>query len=723
MIGININGQFLDMGEASVRFEKVNALFTTEVYQGDYSFPFTVPATEKNIRILGFVNRIDTSDKIVDYTCDLYLYNVFYSPAKLIINASTNKTISFNLALGLKSLIIGDKKLAEIDLGTDYALGNDTEAIANSASFITVISDWTTYGFSFPCHYNPDFYGSNNPTFNGIINRVDSTTGKIKFNTTGTGNKYALVPFLFLFYVLSKIFRAEGLTPSGTFWDDTKASKLLLYNNRALDAPDVINSSYILTTGVGYHNDTSRIQFQKGPAGSFDNFGGWDNTSFHHIINSNHYGKCIIDINLTAYISNNLGYDGIYFVPLFGVDLDGVNLGNFNLPSFPGTTQNVQFSVAHTFGPGDLGKELSVYYIHNHPGVTDPYPYPVIGVQPNSSFLLTNVSSQGLNTFSNILKFKNHVPDMTVSEFLAEVKKIGVDININYSDRTVKLNRISDSIKTPLAKDYTSKADPEFELSYDTKNAGFSFGFDWGSDGLAQDNFKSIADLPFKGEYIKIEDLPNPQRAGDIVLIKNLNQYYITVGTSSAFTWEFYSDNYYPVVIGKGETEIKCKLAPMFMSIHGNEGGTVDENAALMPQIKQTGSSEMFGLGINDFTPRLVFYRGSNFYNSIPNPRGGGYIYAGTSVYNINGFKYDAYELAPSMPGSTFEAWLKAWLETLNNGEIVERDFALNPYDILNMDPTAPIITEATLFFIQQISMVISKKSKPSRVKLLKVSE
>lgn len=722
MIGINVNGVFLDMGDANVRLEKINALFTTDVYQGDYSFPFTIPATDNNLRVLGFVNRIDTSGKIVEFTCDLYLYNLYKSPAKLIINASTKKTISFNLAMGLRSLSIADKKLKEIDLGTDFVLGNDTATIANKASSIAAIPLWNLYGFSFIPYYNPDFYGSNNATFNGVVNRIDSVTGQIKYNTIGTGNKYCLVPWLFLFYLLSRVFKAEGLSPSGTFWDDADAQKLLITNNRALDAPDVINSAYVLTpSSTGYHNTTSRIKFQKGPAGSFDNFGGWSNTNYEHVINSSHYGNCVIDVDLTAYISNNLGFDGVYFVPLFRLKLDSASLGIFNLPAFKGTTQNVQFSVAHTFGPADAGKKLYLEYLHTHPGVVDPYPYPVVSIQPNTSMLVTNISSQGLNTFSNIMKFKNHVPDWTVSEFLAEVKKLGVDINIDYKDRTVQLNRIPDFIKAPIAKDLTKKAVNEFELSFDTKNSGFTFSFDFNGDGYEQDNLKSISDLPLKGEFTKIEDLPPASKAGELALIKNLNQYYITVGTSSAFTWEYYSDNYHPIVIGKGETEIKCRLSPIFMGIHTNEGGTSDQNTALMPQIKQQGSSEMFGIGINDFSPRIAFYRGANKTNSLPNPKGGAYVYAGTSIYGINGDTAGTYDLAPKEELSFFEKLLKPWLLVLNNGEIIERDFALNEHDILNISPSDPIVVDSNLFFVKQISLLISKKVKLSRFKLLKV--
>ena len=74
MIEVEINNSFLDLGESTIRLEKNNASFITELFQGDYSFPFIIPATENNLRILGFVNTIELINRTIQLDGHLWLF-------------------------------------------------------------------------------------------------------------------------------------------------------------------------------------------------------------------------------------------------------------------------------------------------------------------------------------------------------------------------------------------------------------------------------------------------------------------------------------------------------------------------------------------------------------------------------------------------------------------------------------------------------------------------
>lgn len=728
MIQLNLNGEWIDLGETDIRLEKVNPMFITDLYQGDYTFPFTVPLTDHNARILGLPSRIDLLDRQVEFNVDVYLYGMFYSTGKLIVNAATKKTVSFNIAFGIRAMTNADKSLKDVDYGADYYLGAETASVISTAKIAGQVSDWTVYGFSFVPHYNPDFYAGKNGTFNGVINRVNPTTGNLHSNSSGTGNKYAIVPWLFLFFVLDKIFKEAGLTPSGTFWDDADAKTILLYNNYALDRPSVSQTSYLKTDGVVNYKQTNKIQFKKGPNGSYDNLGSWSNTNYQFTINTNFIGSCVVDVDLYVYVGNNLGYDGVYFVPTFEVIHNGVVVGTFTVPALPGTYQRVQKSVALTITAPNVGQTIYVQYKHpTYGGIGSPYAHDVVGVQPESTILFTNTSAQGLNEYDNYIKFKNHVKDISVAELLGEVKKLGVDILFDFNTKTVTLNKIAEYIKAPQLTDYTNKAASDYELSFDTKNKGFVFNYDFsGSDKYLEENFKSIDPSKIKYNVLTTDLLPTPSKIGDLSYIESLNQYYTVAGSAGAYSWTFYSDNYYPVKVGGGETEISCKLAPMLMGIHDNEGGTADQNKCIMPHIKETGSSQMFGLGVNDFSLRIAFHRGTNNFNGLsttttPTAKGGTHSVASSAQYSINGRKFGEYTLAQSHANSFYNLVLKPWLEVLNEGEQLQRDMLLNEHDILTMQPSKQIIMDGTGFFIKSISVSINKRLRLSRLKLLRL--
>lgn len=730
MIKISINGVFLDLGETNIRLEKTNPMFTTDIYQGDWSFPFTIPLTEHNIRIIGHQNRHDIIDRKIDFVVDVYLFGVFYSTGRLYITSATNTNIGANLAFGLMALKYVNESLKTIDYGTDYILGSDTASICQLAKITSLVSDWTIYGFSFVPHFNSEFYGTTNTAFQGMINCVNSTNGNLKYNNSVTGNKYNLVPWLFLFFVLDKIFKAEGLTPKGTFWDDTEAKTILLYNNFALDSPSVASSTYLQCDSIVNYNQTARVQFKKGPVGTFDNLGGWSNANSEITLNNNYNGNCIIDVDLNVYIGSNFAYDGVYWLPQFDLMVNGVVYSSFYATTpTPGTFQRVQASIPITFTSGNFGQKVYIRYAHpTHSSIASPYAHNVLSVQVDSTILVTNITAQNLNLYDYKLKYANHVKDITVGKLLSELKKAGIDIQFNFQDKTVTLNKISEYIKYPELVDYNKKQCSEIELSFETKNKGFKFIYDFGSsDTYTEDNFKPIEGLSVKYIVKTKFQLPSPSKIGDLAYIEQLCQYYIVKETSGNFSWEYYSDNYFDKILGEGETEIRAELAPMLMGFHNNEDGTSDQNLALVPHIKEKGSGKMFGLGINDCSLRYTFHRGTNNYNGLtasttPTAKGGTYGFASSGRYGANGFEHGKYSSPPSVSDSFFSQVLLPWLNVLNSGEVMQTDIMLNKHDILTSNTSKMILLQNTPFFIKNISMPINNEVlRKSRFKLLRM--
>jgi len=127
MIGIEVNGIFLEINEDSFRFEKINTSFYPEVFQGDYSFPLTIDDTEINRKALGFPNSLEIGNRVLNVECYLWISGLPYSKSRLYVIGGSKNKIKINIAGGLKSVSIFEKSLKQLDYGTPHDLGVDSD--------------------------------------------------------------------------------------------------------------------------------------------------------------------------------------------------------------------------------------------------------------------------------------------------------------------------------------------------------------------------------------------------------------------------------------------------------------------------------------------------------------------------------------------------------------------------------------------------------------------
>jgi hypothetical protein len=717
MIQIQINNEFLNLGDASIRIERNNPSFLTDVYQGDFSFPFTIPLTESNLRILGYANSIELFDRKVDLIGYLWLFGAPYLKTKIFISSGTNKSITLNLSAGLKALSTGDKNLNEIDYGPDYVLGSDSDGVVLGAKTVSLVTDYNTYGFTFVPHKNESFYGDSNPDFCGVVNRQNSITGDFYQNQVSVGNRFCLVPFLYLFFILKKIFQAEALIPKGNFWDDKEMQKLLVYNNYSLDRPDRTNNTFVKSGSDQNYNTVTRLRLDLGPAGTFDDGLAWQGAADEYEIT--YVGEHIFDLSLSAYLKRGDDFFGTYN-PHFRMVIDGVTAGTvyFGSQTQGYVTRSLSFS--YTATPSDIGKKV---YFEN---VIAPVFFPLNNFEfriITGSYLLVSITQDSLNVYNETISYKNHVPDITVSDFLAQFKNMGIKFDFDYQNGTVSLN-YNKGLKNLSTIDWTDKITNDYELNFEDKNKGYKLNYDFGSsDELVDGNFKKYVNANFRGEFDRFENLPFASKEGNIALVLNSNQLFISKqnSTSTGLEWVYFCDNYYDLVYGNGEQEVFSKIAPMFMTLAENEGGSPLENTALMPTIKQTGSSDMFGIGVNSFDLRFVFLRGVNQSNGLTSPKGGKYNYASSTAIGINGNSVGSYEFPILSKKGLNQIFSNDFFSALNNSEFVERDIRLNEVDIINLDTSKKVTISGIGYLIKSVSLSISKKLSLARVKFLKI--
>jgi hypothetical protein len=94
---------------------------------------------------------------------------------------------------------------------------------------------------AFPTVYNKELYEGNNQLHDGIVNRYDELGrlyfGNIAYLSYSESFRWenVLVPYLYLTDVVKTIFAYLKIQVSGSFFDDDRVKRMLLYNNRTLD--------------------------------------------------------------------------------------------------------------------------------------------------------------------------------------------------------------------------------------------------------------------------------------------------------------------------------------------------------------------------------------------------------------------------------------------------------------------------------------------------------
>jgi hypothetical protein len=113
---------------------------------------------------------------------------------------------------------------------------------------------------AFPTIYNRELYEGNNQLHDGIVNRYD-TEGRLYFGnivyfafSESFRWENVLIPFLYLTDVVKTVFAKLNIQVSGSFFEDDRVKRMLLYNNRTLDFVRVtLNGAPARRTSIAVH--------------------------------------------------------------------------------------------------------------------------------------------------------------------------------------------------------------------------------------------------------------------------------------------------------------------------------------------------------------------------------------------------------------------------------------------------------------------------------------
>lgn len=281
MIAFKINGEFLDLLPGTqLELEEENPLlqFNDEV-KGSHSFPFDIPITEKNARILGFTHRtqaagVDKYDAIC-YDNDLQ-HSVGYVKIENIksnLNAYKSGRISCYYLISSSYFFqdVKDKKLSHLLWGGERSFPNPIEVVPPGGRFPQLAAN-TFWGHIKDCAY-------------GTVNQFDYTFFPIQNNSmitkTDRQAKYmnawtyrnnvtpqfsvwtpitdslnfaiynTVFPAIYLSYMIREIFKEVDWAIDGEVLDDPDFNKVVVQSFRDIswrygvgfDWPDTVEFS------------------------------------------------------------------------------------------------------------------------------------------------------------------------------------------------------------------------------------------------------------------------------------------------------------------------------------------------------------------------------------------------------------------------------------------------------------------------------------------------
>ena len=259
MIHIKINGEFLDVApNTRIQRERNSPFFLStksgrDAIPAEVSYPFNLPLTDRNMRILGFTDVLP-SIRVKQYEQILYDEINQITNGKLIMRATDFNLNGTNVGRQEANLLCNASaffKLIEGKLLKDLTLGGPRTFSWDG------FNDTTGSGFWRHCHATWEytdcddgdyvFYPIWDPAYAGYSkgpNVVEIRSGRIQLEQQQ--NTVSLCPHTYISYILRCIFEEHGYKVTGDIFDDEMLKKLTLASFRGINwaEPNLVMANF-----------------------------------------------------------------------------------------------------------------------------------------------------------------------------------------------------------------------------------------------------------------------------------------------------------------------------------------------------------------------------------------------------------------------------------------------------------------------------------------------
>jgi len=568
---------------------------------------FNVPANPLNDSILNFSRFIEVSNKIKVYENVIIFFGVVSQKGKMILKTTSNDSFKVSFTFNILPIGYRDKMLNNLSYA-NYSIGidGDTATIIANAEAHSQMS-YPATDFVFPPIYNPDFYDNDiNSRFDDYANRYRA--GFVtNFESAGyIYNKNALIPNFYLLSILETVLQNGNLQSQGTFFNDANIKKLLVFNNFALDYISFDEYAVKASTSVGveiYESNPTNDFFPLAFTNKIDNDNRFNIVTSDYDVAVPGFYKFTLDF----FLKIEEPYPQYLSMGLFVAILkDNVVISTLFDDFYPSDYDWHEYISEFSLYIDDI---TSVYTLEIYPfhiaGASESFPAPCY--YKDAIYTINPASHNNVNTFSGDITTSNHVPKISVSEFINNlVRMFSLAVFFDNNGEYVSFDKFEDIIVSDNYLDLTEYYvldSEEIELNSDTYAIKMELA------GNA--NSQSVDNYTLLGSIFS-SNVPAPTDTNQLYYVIDANKFILSYFNDVYFTyhWMTYRDDFENInenVIDAKNVDIKISTLPN-LNIKSTPQASYGNNARLHSDAKIT--SLALGTGINPFSFQLFNYHG-----------------------------------------------------------------------------------------------------------------
>lgn len=415
MLALKLNNTFLDLPTTtSASFTLNNPFFDSQFSARDFALPFTLHTTPTNVNKLGSPHRLDSKGKKIFDNAVLFLDNIPYEKGTITIKKATNKTIQIVFKNESRNLIeaLEATKIREI-VGYDLI-----QATVSTQSVFNVTPNWSQYlivveGISFT------YVATQGDSLAHVVQQLSNSINAALPNHAiwQSGQTQLIIdnnqlPTFHFFIILSGLTIISNVTAG-----QNKVTQTEQYVKNIIENP-VPTHTFPTINWMNLYEDKN------------ENFEGWVNYYKNgQTISNRHHTK-----------EHNWLHTYIPFIFLKHV------------------LQQIANSVGLVLDESSFFKEgINDLLLFNNKTL-------------DLIFQDITVDNQYLNSFSNIIVFGDHLPDLNALDFLNKLaEKFALLIDVQKGLLSLKVKK---DLLNKKAIDWTDLAEPTYSIDFVAEKDG-----------------------------------------------------------------------------------------------------------------------------------------------------------------------------------------------------------------------------------------------------------
>jgi len=670
---ITIDDILLDVKAGStVDIEFNQTAFFEELIAGSGSYDIIFPPTAANHKAFKYAHYIYSTSGTKIYNCKLnFSANTIINGTVILWESDLNGykcTIEKNdFPFLVNDLFIKDLNWDIINAGPDTA---DVIFYAKQAAN----KDDDSYPVRFPMMLAPDWYKSENDNFLEVLNDFDGVTNKYRVNTISAdifnNNKFSLLPLVTFFAVLKQIAADFGYTINGNALDRYEIKNLCFNNNHALD---MFGDSYAqLDSGI------SRTITAIAVDSSLD--------VLSSVYTPSKKGTHLVTVEGTKTTNSTVVFFALAYDNA-GTDTIIGPIGFFDLTG--------DFSLNAEFYITDLLTD--VYVVAYKSNGVDPDP-----VITSTDIRIENIGNNNLNVFNPEISIPNHLPEITVAEFLVLYKTIFcLKIDFDATKRIISVTNREKLLNNPIKTLDTLNPDT-ISIKYNERS-GFEFSWEGGT------NF-DFSSTKNEGPVTYKTDLPDANDAQQYALVESESAWYKVEFNDDIkkYEWIWQESNFPNYKLGERNYES--------ISLGANIMPMTSKFGRLMPFQQSEAFSPLFKKGKKVNEVSVVIFHGMQSDGSFSYPTASSNSYQYISGETLMGLQFEGIK-------GLFAERLAEWYNSQVFSDEISLDLVIKNPDISELF-NSRLYYDGVLMLLKELTLSIEQKQiKPGKLVVRKISQ